>query len=44
MWRVCIWWIVIWGDITAELEMDEREPGGVVLARHWINDGAVRDR
>jgi hypothetical protein len=29
-------------DRRAELEVVEREPDGMVLARHWIGDGAVR--
>jgi hypothetical protein len=29
---------------AVELEVVEREPEGVVLARHWIGDGAVRHR
>jgi hypothetical protein len=29
-------------DIAAELEVVKREPEGVVLTRHWIDDGAVR--
>jgi hypothetical protein len=31
-------------DRMAELEMVERELEGVVLARHWTGDGAVRQR
>jgi hypothetical protein len=31
-------------DRATELEMIEREPEGVVLARHWTNDGATRHR
>jgi hypothetical protein len=27
-----------------ELEVAEREPEGVVLARHWTGDGAARQR
>jgi hypothetical protein len=29
-------------DRAAELEVVEREPNGVVLARHWTGDGAAR--
>jgi hypothetical protein len=29
-------------DRTAELKVVEREPEGVVLARHWTGDGAAR--
>jgi hypothetical protein len=31
-------------DRTAELEVVEREPEGVVLARHWTGDEAARHR
>jgi hypothetical protein len=31
-------------DRAAELEVVEREPGDVVLARHWTGDGAARNR
>jgi hypothetical protein len=31
-------------DRSAELEVIEREPKGVVLAMHWTSDGAVRHR
>jgi hypothetical protein len=31
-------------DRATELEVVEREPKGVVLARHWIDNGAVRHR
>jgi hypothetical protein len=31
-------------DRVAELEVVERESEGAVLARHWIDDGAVRHR
>jgi hypothetical protein len=31
-------------DRAAELEVVEREPEGMVLARHWTDDGAVRHR
>jgi hypothetical protein len=31
-------------DRTTELEVVEREPEGVILARHWTDDGAVRHR
>jgi hypothetical protein len=31
-------------DRAAELKVVEREPDGVVLARHWTGDGAVRHR
>jgi hypothetical protein len=31
-------------DIAAELEVVKRELEGVVLTRHWIDDGAVRHR
>jgi hypothetical protein len=31
-------------DRVAELEVVEREPEGVVLARHWTGNGAVRYR
>jgi hypothetical protein len=31
-------------DRAAELEVVEREPDDVVLARHWTSDGAVRYR
>jgi hypothetical protein len=31
-------------DIAVELEVVEREPEGVVLVRHWTDDGAVRHR
>jgi hypothetical protein len=31
-------------DRATELEVVEREPKGVVLARHWIGNGAVRHR
>jgi hypothetical protein len=29
-------------DRAVELEVIEREPEGVVLARHWTGDGAAR--
>jgi hypothetical protein len=29
-------------DMTVEVEVIEREPDGVVLARHWTGDGATR--
>jgi hypothetical protein len=29
-------------DRTAEMEVVEREPDGVVLVRHWTGDGAAR--
>jgi hypothetical protein len=29
-------------DIVAELEVVERESKGVVLTRHWTDDGAMR--
>jgi hypothetical protein len=32
------------GDRATELEVVEREPEGVVLARHWTSDGAARHR
>jgi hypothetical protein len=31
-------------DRAAELEVVEREPEGVVLARHWTGDGVTRHR
>jgi hypothetical protein len=31
-------------DRAAELEVVEREPDGVVLVRHWTDNGAVRHR
>ena len=31
-------------DRAAELEVVEREPEDVVLARHWISNGAARHR
>ncbi len=31
-------------DRTAELKVVEREPEGVVLARHWTDDGVARHR
>jgi hypothetical protein len=31
-------------DRAAELEVIEREPVGMVLARHWTGDGAMRHR
>jgi hypothetical protein len=31
-------------DRAAELEVVEREPAGVVLARHWTGNGAARHR
>jgi hypothetical protein len=31
-------------DRAAELEVVEREPEGVVLVRHWTDDGAARHR
>jgi hypothetical protein len=31
-------------NIAAELEVVERKPEGVVLARHWTGDGAMRHR
>jgi hypothetical protein len=31
-------------DIAVELEVVERESEGVVLMRHWTDDGAVRHR
>jgi hypothetical protein len=31
-------------DRAAELKVVEKEPKGVVLARHWISDGAARHR
>jgi hypothetical protein len=31
-------------DRTAELKVVQREPEGVVLARHWTGDGATRYR
>jgi hypothetical protein len=31
-------------DRAAELEVVEREPEDVVLARHWTDDGAARHR
>jgi hypothetical protein len=31
-------------DRVAELEVVEREPEGVVLARHWTGDGVARHR
>jgi hypothetical protein len=31
-------------DRVAELEVVERELEGIVLAKHWTNDGAVRQR
>jgi hypothetical protein len=31
-------------DITVEVEVVEREHEGVVLTRHWTNDGAKRHR
>jgi hypothetical protein len=31
-------------DRAAELEVVEREPEGMVLVRHWTDDGAVRHR
>jgi hypothetical protein len=30
--------------MTVELKVVEREPEGVVLARHWTGNGAVRHR
>jgi hypothetical protein len=32
------------GDRAAELKVVEREPKGVVLVRHWTDDGAMRHR
>jgi hypothetical protein len=34
----------MWEDRTAELEVVEREFEGVMLARHWTDDEAVRHR
>jgi hypothetical protein len=31
-------------DMTMEVEVVEREHDGVVLARHWIDDGVERHR
>jgi hypothetical protein len=31
-------------NMTAEVEVVEREHEGVVLVRHWIGDGAKRHR
>jgi hypothetical protein len=31
-------------DRAAEVEVVEREPDGVVLVRHWTDNGAVRHR
>ncbi len=31
-------------DRAAELDVVEREPEDVMLARHWTNDGAARHR
>jgi hypothetical protein len=31
-----------WEDRAGELEVVEKEPKGVMLARHWTGDGAVR--
>jgi hypothetical protein len=35
---------VVWGDVTVEVEVVEREPDGVMLVRYWTSDGAVRHR
>jgi hypothetical protein len=32
----------MWEDRAAELEVVERDPEGLVLARHWIGDDAAR--
>jgi hypothetical protein len=31
-------------DMTAEVDVVERELEGVMLARHWTGDGAARHR
>jgi hypothetical protein len=36
--------IVMVEDMTAEVEVVEREYEGVMLTRHWISDGAERHR
>jgi hypothetical protein len=35
---------VVWGDVTVEVEVVERELDGVMLVRYWTSDGAVRHR